>query len=76
MNDLLDQLQRDETEAPELVGNILDEIGREEIRREDEAVEEAERLRAMHADAEMPREGVRKPWWLIQREAKRRRQNS
>ena len=74
MNDLLDQLKRDETEAPELVDNILDEIGRKEIRREDEAVEEAERLRAM--DAEMAREGARKPWWLIHREAKRRRQNS
>ena len=76
MNALLDQLQRDETEAPELVGNILDEIGREEIRREDEAVEEAERCRALHVDAERPREDNRKPWWFVQREAKRRRQNS
>ena len=74
MNDLLDQLKRDETEAPELVDIILDEIRRDEIRREDEAVEEAERLRAM--DAEMAREGARKPWWLIHREAKRRRHNS
>ena len=77
MNDLLDQLQRDATEAPELVDNILDEIGREEIRREGEAVEEVERRRALHVEAEMPREGDdRKPWWLLQREAKRRRHNS